>query len=314
MTAASEPDAVLTVSGATKRFDATQALDRAGLEMHARERLALLGPNGAGKTTLVRAISGRVRLDQGEVSLLGTRLDGPREAAARVRSRLGVVPQEIALYPLLTARENLQYFGELQGLRGGTLGERIGWALEWTGLADRAAEPIKRFSGGMKRRLNIACSVLHRPEVVLLDEPTVGVDPQSRERIWEMLEQLRREGASQLVTTHQLDEAQQICDRIVIIDHGRVIAAGTLSELIAQTIGSEREVTLTLDGEVPASLPGDFGIVGQRATCAVRDVGRQLPDLLARVVAAGGAIRDVNITSPTLQAVFIHLTGRELRE
>lgn len=314
MTAETRRDPVLTVTGATKRFGETMALDQAGLALHRQERLALLGPNGAGKTTLVRAIAGRVRLDQGEISLLGALIDGPRDESSGVRSRLGVVPQEIALYPLLTARENLQCFGELQGLRSAVLRERISWALDWTGLEDRADEPIKRFSGGMKRRLNIACSVLHRPDVVLLDEPTVGVDPQSRVRIWEMLEQLRRDGASQLVTTHQLDEAQQICDRIVIIDHGKVIAAGTLPELIEQTVGTQRRVTVTLAGDAPPALKSVFDLEGQRLVRQVQDIGRQLPDLLKQVTAAGGMITDVQISAPTLQAVFIHLTGRELRE
>jgi len=307
--------AVLTISGATKRFGSTLALEGAGLELQKGEWLALLGPNGAGKTTLVRAIAGRVRLDGGEVHLLGTNLGGRPEEIARVRGHLGVVPQDIALYPLLTARENLGVFGELEGLRGRQLSERVDWALAWTGLADRAKEPIKRFSGGMKRRLNIACSVLHRPEILLLDEPTVGVDPQSRQRIWEMLEELRREGASLLLTTHQLDEAQQICDRIVIIDHGKVIARGTFDELVRQTIGAGRLVSVRLDGGVPQALAGSgFTIEGAVLTASVSDVGQELPDLLQNIKSAGGHITDVNIESPMLQSVFLHLTGRELRE
>lgn len=308
-------DSVLSVANASKKFGSTPALDGAGLDLHKGERLALLGPNGAGKTTLVRSISGRVRLDGGEVSLLGTKLNGSPAETAEVRRRLGVVPQEIALYPLLTARENLRYFGELQGLSGSTVRQRADWALEWTGLVDRAKEPIKRFSGGMKRRLNIACSVLHRPEVLLLDEPTVGVDPQSRQRIWEMLEQLRSEGASQLLTTHQLDEAQQICDRIVIIDHGKVIARGTFEELVRQTVGAGRRVSVTLEGGLPPGLR-DAGLDVENGTIHhhLSDVGRELPEMLTRIQSEGGRVVDVHISSPTLQAVFIHLTGRELRE
>ena len=209
---------VLTVQNAVKMFGANKALDNVTLELHKGEWLGLLGPNGAGKTTLVRAIAGRVRMDSGAVTLP----EGRREM-------LGIVPQEISLYAKLTAAENLSCFGKLQGLRGPTLQERVDWALEFTGLADRAADLVGTFSGGMKRRLNIACSVLHHPSVVLLDEPTVGVDPQSRQRIWEMLERLRREGASLLLTTHQLDEAQQVCDRIVVIDRGRIIANGAFN-------------------------------------------------------------------------------------
>ncbi len=283
---------VLTVRDAEKRFGETCALAGAGLELERGEWLALLGPNGAGKTTLVRSIAGRVRLDGGEIVLLGVRLDGASSASRAARAKLGIVPQEVALYPRLTARENLGVFGELLGLAGAELGERRDWALEWTGLAERANEPVKRYSGGMKRRLNIACSVLHRPEVVLLDEPTVGVDPQSRERIWEMLEQLRRGGASLLLTTHQLDEAQQICDRIVIIDHGRDVAAGTFKQLVRDTVGTRRKVTVVFDGDPPA-VPADAGwerrAEGHRRPGRGPGRDRSQPPLRRRPRRVGGA-------------------------
>jgi len=308
-------DHALTIEGAMKRFGSTQALAGAELNLRHGEWLGLLGPNGAGKTTIVRSVSGRVRLDGGEVCLFGTRLNGTRSDAV-VRRRLGVVPQEIALYPSLSARENLGAFGSLNGVRDRELRERVEWALAWTGLAERADEPIKRFSGGMKRRLNIACSVLHRPPVILLDEPTVGVDPQSRQRIWEMLEELRKDGASLLLTTHQLDEAQLVCDRIVIIDHGKTISAGTFAELVQQTIGAGRRVTLTLDGGVPASLrERGFQLDnGDAISRQVTDIVRDLPAMLEEAKAAGAKIRDIQIEAPSLQAVFLHLTGRELRE
>ena len=204
------------------------------------------GPNGAGKTTLVRCLSGRVRPDSGSMELLGRPLL-PRSG----REGLGFVPQELALYPDLTARENLGAFGRFHGLRGRELREAVERALEWTGLSDRADELTKTFSGGMKRRVNIACGVLHRPTVLLLDEPTVGVDPQSRERIFVMLDELRDQGTSILLTTHQLDEAEQRSDRIVIIDHGRVIAEGTLPKLIESTVGVNRRVTFKLAAAAP---------------------------------------------------------------
>lgn len=304
---------VLEVSGARRRFGATQALDGASLTLRRGEWLGLLGPNGAGKTTLIRSIAGRVRLDDGSVRLLGTPvLAGARATAA---GKLAIVPQEIALYPLLTPAENLRAFGLWTGVPRAEIRQRIEWALEWTGLADRARERVGGFSGGMKRRLNIACSVLNEPDVVLLDEPTVGVDPHSRERIWEMLSELKKRGASLLLTTHQLDEAQLVCDRIVIIDHGRVIADGTLDELIARTVGSGRTVEMRLDRDWNGeNLDTNVECRGDTLRCRLSDVAAELPPLLTRVQAAGARVEDLDVHSPTLQAVFLHLTGRELRE
>jgi ABC-2 type transport system ATP-binding protein len=287
---------VLTVTGARKSFGAVKALDGASFELRQGELLALLGPNGAGKTTLIRAVAGRVRLDGGEIRIFGEPLP-----SSGTHPALGIVPQEIALYPLMSARENLSVFGALQGLGGAALTKQIDWALDYTGLSDRAAEPVKTFSGGMRRRLNIACGIVHRPRVVLLDEPTVGVDPQSRDRIYDMLSALTSDGVSLLLTTHHLEEAEARCSRTVIIDHGRVIAAGTLPELVDRTVGKDRLVTLRL-------LSG--GVLTER----MRDVAADLPPLLAKIRAAGDTVDDVEVRGPSLQAVFIHLTGRELRE
>jgi ABC-2 type transport system ATP-binding protein len=307
---------VLSVTEARKSFGAVKALDGASLDLRQGELLALLGPNGAGKTTLIRAIAGRVRLDAGEISLFGQ-----PAGSGRTAPELGIVPQEIALYPLLTARENLSAFGELHGLAGTDLRRQVDWALDRAGLADRASEPIKQFSGGMKRRLNIACGVLHRPRIVLLDEPTVGVDPQSRDRIYDMLSDLANEGVSLLLTTHHLEEAEARCSRTVIIDHGRVIAQGTLAELVDQTVGRHRMVTLRLD----APLPDGQTLVREpdtivdasdatRLRTRLFDVASELPVLLDRVRRTGRSVEDVDVRGPSLQAVFIHLTGRELRE
>lgn len=306
---------MLRVIEARKTYGPTTALDGCSLELGPREWLGLLGPNGAGKTTLIRAIGGRVRLDSGAISLFERPLAGNIRADAAVRDRLGVVPQEIALYPTLTARENLEVFGRLRRLAGRQLTERVLWALEFTGLAERADDRTSTYSGGMKRRLNIACGVLHRPEIILLDEPTVGVDPQSRQRIWDMLAALRRDGAALLLTTHQLDEAQQLCDRIVIIDHGRTIAAGTLRELIASTIGHQHEVVMRLDAAPnAASALGRFAVEGCTLRGRLSDVAAELPGMLSAVAASGRRIEDVHLSSPTLHSVFIALTGRELRE
>jgi ABC-2 type transport system ATP-binding protein len=299
----------LRVRDVAKRFGAATALDCASLELRASERLALLGPNGAGKTTLVRCICGRAVPDSGEIEMLGRRL--PRRGG---REKLGFVPQEIAIYPDLTARENLEAFGRFQGLRGGHLREAVDWALVWTGLSDRARDLTKTFSGGMKRRVNIACGVLHRPPVLLLDEPTVGVDPQSRERIFVMLEELRGQGTSILLTTHQLDEAEKRCDRIVIIDHGRVIAEGTLSELIEGTVGANRRVILKLAEPGPTLEGFQTSDDPRELRGEVADVALELPELLTRIRESGGQINDVEVRTPSLHSVFIHLTGRELRE
>jgi len=302
--------AVLEIRDARKAFGATRALDGLSFSLGEGELLGLLGPNGAGKTTLIRAIAGRVRLDGGSVSLYGRTL-----APGKPRPDLGVVPQENALYPLLTARENLETFGRLNGVEGRRLSERIAWALEWTGLADRARAPVRTYSGGMKRRLNLACGVLHEPKLVLLDEPTVGVDPQSRESIYDMLGALRAQGTSLLLTTHYLEEAEARCERIVVVDHGRAVAAGTLVELVEQAGLAGRRVRLSVDREV-ASVPAGFARDGDARvlTATITDVGHELPGLLARVQAAGLAVRDVEVRTASLQAVFLALTGKELRE
>ncbi len=307
---ATHPD-VLSITAARKRFGDVAALDGATLSLRAGELLALLGPNGAGKTTLIRAIAGRVALDEGEIRLFDKPIEGRRTSPG-----LGIVPQELAVYPLLSARENLEAFGRLQGLSRSDLAGRVKWALKVAALDDRMHEPVKQLSGGMKRRLNIACGVLHRPRVVLLDEPTVGVDPQSRERIYDMLTELTREGVSLLLTTHHLEEAEARCSRTVIIDRGRVIASGTLGELVDRTVGRHRIVTLRLNA-VPASLPPGVGLVPEDPRllrARVSNVAQELPALLSAVGARGAEIEDVEVRGPSLQSVFIHLTGRELRE
>ncbi len=299
----------LRVRDAAKSFGDVQALRGATFELRAGERLALLGPNGAGKTTLIRAIAGRVRLDRGAVEMFGQALNPEQRLA-----HLGVVPQEIALYPLLTARENLETFGRLQGVTARDLETRVEWALGWTALGDRAKEPVKGFSSGMKRRLNIACGVLHAPKIVLLDEPTVGVDPQSRERIYDMLAELCAGGTTLLLTTHQLDEAESRCDRIVILDHGQVVAAGTLAELVTRTVGGGRVVALTLDrpAEGLAGFEAEPG--GRRVRASVEDVGTDVPRLIARVQAAGYRVEDLEVQRHDLHEVFLKLTGKDLRE
>jgi ABC-2 type transport system ATP-binding protein len=279
-------DVPLAVIGARKRFGSNDALAGASLTVRRGELLGLLGPNGAGKTTMIRAIAGRVALDAGTVTVFG------RTVTHRdPRPEIGVVPQELAVYPLLTARENLEVFGALYGVSGPALRERVDWALHWSDLADRAKEPVKRFSGGMKRRLNIAVGLLHSPQIVLLDEPTVGVDPQSRERIYEMLAVLQQSGVAVVLTTHHLEEAEKRCERIVIIDHGRIVASGTLAELLEGTRRDGAPVRLVV-------------------TSDAADVARRIEALTT----AGVPREAIAVSGGSLQDVFIGLTGRDLRD
>jgi ABC-2 type transport system ATP-binding protein len=225
-----------------KRFGNLVAVGGVSLEVHDRECLGLLGPNGAGKSTTIRSIVGRVRPDAGTVRIFGH----PAESA-EARAAIGWVPQELALYPLLTCRENLDSFGRYQGLRGKALTDAIHWCIQWATLADKADAPVKQLSGGMKRRLNMACGLIHRPRIVLLDEPTVGVDPQSRNNIFEMIEALRAEGMAIIYTTHYMEEAERLCDRIAIIDHGKVIALGTRDDLVYKSFGGRSDVLMRIN-------------------------------------------------------------------
>lgn len=302
----------LAVSHAHKRFAEVIALDDLSFTLTPGQWVALLGPNGAGKTTLMHAIASLVRLDAGTIELTGERL---RPGDRRARRLLGLVPQRTALYESLSARENLLIFGRLHGIRGEALQQRVRWALQWSQLAPRADEPVADFSGGMKRRLNIACGVLHEPQVVLLDEPTVGVDFQARRRIWEMLEDLRRQGAAILQSTHQLEEVQLTCDRVLIMDHGRIIADGDIVELARAARLSAKTCRLVLDRAINGcDLGTDFVADGATVTARLEDVAGQLEVLLPRLRTAGADIRELRVEAPTLTEIFTHLTGSELRE
>jgi ABC-2 type transport system ATP-binding protein len=287
----------LQIENVVKTFASRRALDGVSLELRPSEVLGLLGPNGAGKSTLVRTIMGRVRPDSGSVSIFGkTAPAGDTDARAEV----GVVPQEIALYPNLTSHENLTVFGRYLGLSGAALDDAMKRSLDWAALSDRANEPVKLFSGGMKRRLNMAVGVLHRPRVLLLDEPTVGVDPQSRERIYQMIESLRADGVSLIYTTHYMEEAERLCDRIAIIDDGRVIATGTKDELVRNTVGTKREVVVEFAD-------------GTHVTHLIDDAAEMLR-VMHEAEAQGSGVRDLTMKSPSLEKVFLHLTGKGLRE
>jgi ABC-2 type transport system ATP-binding protein len=280
----------------------------------------LLGPNGAGKSTAIGCISGLLPPDAGSVRVMGHDVVGE---PLRARASLGIVPQELALYEDLSATENLRFFGSAYRLRGAELAQRVGEVLERVGLADRAKEPAKRFSGGMKRRLNFACGVLHRPRVLLLDEPTVGVDPQSRVRLLELVREEARAGACVLYTTHYMEEAETLCDRLGILDHGRLIAEGTLAEL--RGLLGERDLLRltgafepkTASAALSAALGPELELVqasAEQLTVAVPGASRKLSAILSALTAAGADVRETTMTQPSLETLFIKLTGKELRE
>ena len=310
--AVANPFPPLSIQSVLKRFGPLTALDGVSLEVKSRECLGLLGPNGAGKSTLIRTIVGRTLPDSGGVSVFGQPADSPA-----ARAELGWVPQELALYWLLTCRENLEAFGSYQGLRGRALREAVEWCLDWAALADRAGSVVKTLSGGMKRRLNMAAGLIHRPRIVLLDEPTAGVDPQSRNRIFDMIEALRAEGMSVIYTTHYMEEAERLCDRIAIIDHGRLIAQGTRDELVRQSFGGRSDVTMSFSPGGPdpatwaAARGGAFG--EEKARFSVEQ-----PTDIAGLLNSAGQERlkviDVTLRRPNLESVFLQLTGRSLRE
>lgn len=308
----SEMSDVLVLKNVARKFGQAIALADASFSVGTGELVALLGPNGAGKTTLIRAISGRLKIDGGSIIVCGRQqvAGGDRE----ISKTLGVIPQDIALYETLTATENLSLFGRVYGVPDGELADRVAWALEWTGLEDRNRDLVQTYSGGMKRRLNIACGILHRPKVILLDEPTVGVDPQSRERIWEMLQQLKSDGIATVLTTHQLDEAQQVSDRIVIIDGGKTIADGSFQQLLSELPDRRTKICLAVS-EIPSVLPNGCTVQSPlQLSVQVDEVGADLARVLHDLSVGGTAVTDISAASPNLQSVFLHYTGKQLRE
>jgi ABC-2 type transport system ATP-binding protein len=302
----------LRVEGLVKRFGALAAVKGITLELKSGECLGLLGPNGAGKSTLIRGIVGRVIPDAGTVTVFGDRAD-----SAGARMALGWVPQDLALYPKLTCRENLEAFGQYQGLRRADLKTAVAWCLDWAALTDRAHEPVKNLSGGMKRRLNMAAGLIHRPKVMLMDEPTVGVDPQARNRIFEMIEKLRGEGISMIYTTHYMEEAERLCDRIAIIDHGRIIALGTKDELVQNAFASRSEVLARFakaDDSVAAWVKEHGGLQENGMARFTIEHATEIAGLLESAAKAGHELADISLRKPNLESVFLHLTGRELRD
>ncbi len=300
----------LTLTGLGKDYGARTAVKSVDLEVRKGEIVGLLGPNGAGKTTTISMACGVVTPTRGTVEIGGVSLaTRPREA----KRKLGLVPQDLALYDELSALQNLSYFGSLYGLRGDHLGKRIAWALGIVGLADRASEPIKQFSGGMKRRLNLAAGLVHEPELVMLDEPTVGVDPQSRNHIFETVKKLRDEGLTVVYTSHYMEEVEALCDRVAVMDGGAIVAIGTVGELIAQHAGKGVELELTGDVDAAIAAIGAHGTVTREGT-AVRVVPSAGLAPVIAAIEAHAAIARIESRRATLETAFLALTGRALRD
>lgn len=302
---------VLTIRNASKRFGAVQAVDRVSLEVQPGSSFGLLGPNGAGKTTLISLIVGTLTPDSGELLFNG------QPMTTETKSQIGYVPQELALYEEISATDNLRFFGALYGLEGQALRNAIARALVLAGLNERANEPVSRFSGGMKRRLNIAAGLLHSPKLLILDEPTVGVDPQSRNAIFESIERLKEEGMTLLYTTHYIEEVERLCEQIAVMDHGRIIANDTHAGL-QKLLPEQNRVTFSLT-RTPHQLPLLDGAIsqtldGNKLVVEIHQLTTDLPKIIASLGATGLDYDSIESRQSSLEEIFLSLTGKALRD
>ena len=315
---------IIEIRGLKKQYnppDGVWAVKGISFEILRGEIFSLLGPNGAGKTTTISVMSGLLAPTEGDVLIGGHSITREPLACKRL---IGVVPQELALYPKLSARQNLTFFGKLYGLGGKALKARVAEVLEFTGMSERADDPVEEYSGGMKRRVNIGVGLLHNPQVLFLDEPTVGIDPQSRRNILDAVKALNAKGMTVLYTTHYMEEAAELSDRVGIIDHGEIIALGTQDEL-TRMVGENDTITLSVPEAGDAvleqlrALPdvaqcsrsdGDDGTI----TLLAKEGRAVLPEVIRTINEAGLTLRTVEVREPTLETVFLHLTGRALRD
>jgi ABC-2 type transport system ATP-binding protein len=313
--------AIVEVLDLRKQYDPPKgvlAVDGVSFEIAEGEIFSLLGPNGAGKSTIISMLSCLLQSSGGDARVAGHSVVSDAQA---VKEAIGVVPQDIALYPDMSARENLVFWGKMYGLRGDELTQRVDEVLELISLVDRQKDRVEKFSGGMKRRVNIGVALLHKPRVLYLDEPTVGIDPQSRRSILDGILALRDQGMTILYTTHYMAEAQELSDRVGIVDHGKMIAVGTNAELV-EIVGAEAHVVLSVDHYLEGMVERWGEVKGvtkamtdeDHAVLLVQDANEVLPRLFEAAAAAGARITEVSVTEPNLEMVFLHLTGRALRE
>ena len=315
----------IEVVSVTKRFEDMVAVDDLSMSVTKGEMFGLLGPNGAGKSTLTRMISGMLNPTSGTIKVGNYSI---QDDSMKVKELLGVVPQDIVLYDYLNAKENLSFYGRLYGLSGKKLKDRIDELLKFTQLDEKAVKRhVSTYSGGMKRRVNIAAALLHEPQVILLDEPTAGLDPQNKHALWEIIQSLKKQGKTIVLTTHMMEEAEELCSRVAIMDHGKIIALGSPSQLVKQ-VKMENTITVVPDKASPKLVERIKGISGVKNVYTAQDETEKsetlkvitdnpddiLPDVVSTIVNDGTKVLSVQLSRVTLEDVFILLTGRSLRE
>lgn len=309
---------ILEIKNLKKQYKDFTAVDNLNLKIEDGEIYGLLGPNGAGKSTTINAITGLTKIDGGEIKIFGKSFNGRN---TEIKRNIGVVPQDIAVFNELSAYENVAFFGRINGLRGTLLKERIKEALDFTGLWDRRKDKPKQYSGGMQRRLNIACAIVHRPKLIIMDEPTVGIDPQSRNHILESVKKLNELGSTIIYTSHYMEEIETLCSKITIIDNGREIATGT-NEQLKEMISNEEKVELELS-KVSQELVSALEEVRDVKKCNqngnVLEViskknSENISSITAKIAEAKSKIISINVEKPTLEGVFLTLTGKKLRD